>query len=341
MMKLKRAAAGLLAAAMVCSLASCGGDTTWTFRSGSNTVTSGMYVGLSIEALNAASGVEGYDSTKSPFDQSLEGSDGEKWIQATANQYAREYLAVEDQFAQRGLSLSEEDQAAVSSQVTLYWTTLGMGTIYEEEGCNETSYTNLVTNQYKRNLLFESIYGEGGEKEVPQSDLESAFQEDYAKGVYFSVSLLDDEGEKLTGDELESKQNEAETLAERIRSGEDIEAVKAAYLADPESDGEAEPGDTAVVVRKDSASSTVYQAIAEGEVGEVQVVEDDSNAYVVQTLDVMTGTSFEDYRATVLQGLKGDEFEETVAGWAEELSIEENTAAVNKHNPSHLKDLFN
>ena len=62
---------------------------------------------------------------------------------------------------------------------------------------------------------------------------------------------------------------------------------------------------------------------------------------MVQTLDVMTGTSFEDYRATVLQGLKGDEFEETVAGWAEELSIEENTAAVNKHNPSHLKDLFN
>ena len=65
-----------------------------------------------------------------------------------------------------------------------------------------------------------------------------------------------------------------------------------------------------------------------------------NNAYGVQTLDVMSGTSFEDYRDTVLFDMKSDEFEEKVSAWAEELSIEENTAAVNKHNPSHLKDLF-
>ena len=94
------------------------------------------------------------------------------------------------------------------------------------------------------------------------------------------------------------------------------------------------------MVKKENATSAVYKAIADGEVGEVQVIEDGNNAYVVQTLDVMSGTSFEDYRDTVLFDMKSDEFEEKVSAWAEELSIEENTAAVNKHNPSHLKDLF-
>ena len=340
-MKLKKAAAGLLAAVLVCGLASCGGDTSWTYRNGETTVTSGMYVGLSIDALNAASAVEGYDSSKSPFDQTLEGMDGEDWIQDKANDYAKEYLAVEDQFTQRGMSLTEEDQAAIDSQVELYWTSLGMGALYEEEGCGKTSYTNILTNQYKKNLLFKAVYGEGGEEEVSQEELRSVFQNDYVKGVYFSVSLADDEGNKLTGDELQAKQDEAQTLADRITAGEDFETVKANYTADPEAtEEETEPSDTSVVVKKENATSAVYKAIADGEVGEVQVIEDGNNAYVVQTLDVMSGTSFEDYRDTVLFDMKSNEFEEKVSAWAEELSIEENTAAVNKHNPSHLKDLF-
>ena len=50
--------------------------------------------------------------------------------------------------------------------------------------------------------------------------------------------------------------------------------------------------------------------------------------------------SFEDYRDTILYDMKSDEFEEKLQEWAGELSIEENTAAVNKHDPKHLKDLF-
>ena len=70
------------------------------------------------------------------------------------------------------------------------------------------------------------------------------------------------------------------------------------------------------------------------------MIEDGNNAYIVQTLDVMSGTSFEDYRDTILYDMKSDEFEEKLQEWAGELSIEENTAAVNKHDPKHLKDLF-
>ena len=177
-MKMKKMAAALLAAALSFSLASCGGDTSWTHRSGETTVTSGMYVGLSIDALSAAASTEGYDSTKSPFDQDIEGADNVEWLQATASRFAREYLAIENEFAGRGLTLSEEDQANIDQQVDFYWNSFGMGSVYEEEGCSENSFSKLIAKSFKRSLLFVDIYGEGGEKEVPESELTAAFQED-------------------------------------------------------------------------------------------------------------------------------------------------------------------
>lgn len=342
-MKFKTLTAAVLAAATAFSLTACGGDTSWTFRSGDYTVTSGMYVGLSIDAVNAAMPTEGYDTSKNPFSQDIEGSDAEKWIQSKANNLSKEYLAVETQFAERGLSLTEEDQTNIDYQVSMYWDTFGMGTAYEEEGCGKTSFTNLITNSYKKNLLFEAIYGEGGEKEVSEAELEAAYQEDYAKGVYISLSLLDSEGTKLTGDELEAVKNDAQKLADRINDGEDFETVKAEYLADPdaeEEDASEEPADTSVVFRKEDASAQPYTAILEGEIGKAQVVEDEETIYVVQALDVMSGDSFESYRSSILQEMKGEEFNEMVSEWANALTIEENSSAVSKHNPKHLKDLY-
>ena len=47
----KKVTAGLLAAATLVSFAGCSGsDTTWTYKLGDYTVTSGMYVGLSLTA---------------------------------------------------------------------------------------------------------------------------------------------------------------------------------------------------------------------------------------------------------------------------------------------------
>lgn len=339
-MKMKKLAAAVLAVLTACSLSACGGDTSWTFRSGDYTVTSGMYVGLSIDALSAASSTEGYDSTKSPFDQDIESTDSVKWLQAKANQLSKEYLAIETQFAERGLTLSEQDQSEIDSQVEMYWTQFGMGSVYEEEGCGKTSYATLVANNYKKNLLFQNVYGEGGEKEVPESELEATFQNDYVKGVYISLSILDDEGEKLTGDELQAVKDDAQKLADRIEAGEDFEEVKAQYLADPDAEEESEPTDTSIVTLKESATTAPYNAIASGEVGEVQVVEGTNAMFVVQTLDVMSGTSFDDYRDTVLQNMKADEFEDLITEWVSALEITENESAVSKHSPKHLKDLY-
>lgn len=331
---MKKIASGALALLMAASLTACGGDTSWAYRSENATVTSGMYVGLSIQALNSAFAVDGYDSSKSPFKQDLEGKDGTQWIQDKAAELSREYLAVEEKFQEMGLSFTDEEESSFNNNVELYWTTLRMSSTYENEGCGKESFTKILRNSAKKNKIFEAVYGEGGEKEVPVDELKTIFTTDYAKGTYITVSLTDSDGNALTGADLIAKKDEAQKLLDRINGGEDIEKVKAEY-----NDADVSEDSSVVVSRSNENLSTVGSAIVKGKAGDTGMVTDDKYAYVYLVQDPLSGETFEKYRSTVLQNLKSDEYDELVAQWASGLSVETNSAAVKKHNPKHLRDL--
>lgn len=331
---MKKIASGALALLMAASLTACGGDTSWAYRSENATVTSGMYVGLSIQALNSAFAVDGYDSSKSPFKQDLEGKDGTQWIQDKAAELSREYLAVEEKFQEMGLSFTDEEESSFNNNVELYWTTLRMSSTYEGEGCSKESFTKILRNSAKKNKIFEAVYGEGGEKEVPVDELKTIFTTDYAKGTYITVSLTDSDGNALTGADLIAKKDEAQKLLDRINGGEDIEKVKAEY-----NDTDVSEDSSVVMSRSNENLSTVGSAIVKGKAGDAGMVTDDKYAYVYLVQDPLSGETFEKYRSTVLQNLKSDEYDELVAQWASGLSVETNSAAVKKHNPKHLQDL--
>lgn len=331
---MKKIASGALALLMAASLTACGGDTSWAYRSENATVTSGMYVGLSIQALNSAFAVDGYDSSKSPFKQDLEGKDGTQWIQDKAAELSREYLAVEEKFQEMGLSFTDEEESSFNNNVELYWTTLRMSSTYEGEGCSKESFTKILRNSAKKNKIFEAVYGEGGEKEVPVDELKTIFTTDYAKGTYITVSLTDSDGNALTGADLIAKKDEAQKLLDRINGGEDIEKVKAEY-----NDTDVSEDSSVVMSRSNENLSTVGSAIVKGKAGDTGMVTDDKYAYVYLVQDPLSGETFEKYRSTVLQNLKSDEYDELVAQWASGLSVETNSAAVKKHNPKHLRDL--
>ena len=126
MMQMKKIAAGAVALLLAGTMTACGEDTSWAYRSGDDVVTSGMYVGLSIDALNAAYSLEGYDASKSPFDQDLENMDSVQWLKQKAGALSREYLAVEAKFDEMGLSFTDEEQESLDTKVDFYWTTRGM-----------------------------------------------------------------------------------------------------------------------------------------------------------------------------------------------------------------------
>ena len=233
-----------------------------------------------------------------------------------------------------GLSFTDEEESSFNNNVELYWTTLGMSSTYEGEGCGKESFAKILRNSAKKNKIFEAVYGEGGEKEVPVDELKTIFATDYAKGTYITVSLTDSDGNALTGADLIAKKDEAQKLLDQINGGEDIEKVKAEY-----NDTDVSEDSSVVVSRSNENLSTVGSAIVKGKAGDTGMVTDDKYAYVYLVQDPLSGETFEKYRSTVLQNLKSDEYDELVAQWASGLSVETNSAAVKKHNPKHLRDL--
>ena len=252
--------AGLLTLSLTASLAGCSADTSWAYRSANAEITSGMYIGLSIAAVQSASMVEGVDTSLSLFDQEIEGYDGLTWVTNETEKLARQYLATEEKFLEMGLSFTEEEQAAIDNYAENYWAYVS--SYYEDEGCGQTSFTKLVTNTEKQNKIFDAIYGEGGEQEVSEEELRKAYEENYVKASYFVVPLTDDEGEKLEDSKLDARKKQAELLLERIQNGENFETVKADYEASEEETEEETSSETAESSEATESSETTESSEA-------------------------------------------------------------------------------
>ena len=335
MNRFMKCTAGLLTAALVAGLTGCGGDTSWTHRSATAEITSGMYVGLSIDAMQSAYSVEGVDTSTSVFDQQLEGYDGLTWITNKTDELARQYLAVEEKFAELGLSFTAEEEAANQSYVSAYWNYVS--SLYEDQGCGEASFGNLVRNTEKQQKIFNFIYGEGGEREVPESELRSQYESDYVKATYFAVPLIDDDRNALEDKALEVRKQEAEDLLKKIQDGADFEQVKAEYQAGDAEGAKPEGSDTAEYILKDSGyPEKLTDALFDARNGDVGLVEDTSYIYIWQK-QALDDEGFDNVRSSILSRLKGEEFSDLLAQWTEEVDVTRNDAAIKKHSPKNLE----
>ena len=322
---------GVLCAAMVAGLAGCG-DTTWTHRSANAEVTSGMYIGLSIDAMQRVASAEGYDSSLEVKDMTLDGVNGITWVQNTTDDLARRYLAIEEKFIEMGLSFTDEEQADLDAYTEAYWNYTS--SIYEDEGCGQTSFAKIVANTEKQMKLFNAIYGEGGEQEVPVDDLKASYEENYVKTSYIVVPLIDSTYAALEGDELEAAKEEADVMLKALQNGADFEKTKAEYES---GDTDAEAEDTAEYIKKNAGYSTkLTDALFAAADGDIGMVEDTSYIYIWQK-QALDDEGFDELRETILSSLKSEEFIALQDSWAAELEVTVNDSAVKKYNPKNLK----
>jgi hypothetical protein len=335
------------------ALTSCGSDTSWAYRTddGAYEVTSGMYIGLSISAYNEAYSSDGVDTSSSIFDQEIDSKSGLVWVQNRTERLAREYLAVEQKFDEYGLSFSDEEQAYIDSYISYYWSYVSSS--YADQGCGETSYTNIVTNSFKQSLLFDTVYGEGGEREVSADELRALFDEQYARVNIYQIDASDEDGEALTGKALELKQNEAAALVEQMEAGESFESVTAAYDASQSDEEEEADDETADETADDSdaltdtsfyilSDNTTYPtdlvtALFAADAGSFGQYDDGEGTLYVWARYENTDDGFETYRTTILQNDKWDDFETLMQDWGNGISLVSNDASLKKHSPKNLE----
>ena len=177
----------LLAVAMCFSLAGCyDEDLNWSAKYDDTELPAGAYIYyLSIAYNEAASKVSTEDEV---LKCEIDGTPAETWIKNRADEYVNQYFYIQNEMKRLGLEMTDEDYSTCLQTTESYWNYFG--TSFEKFGIAKTSF-DIAYSQYNRMYLkvFNALYGEGGENEVPESELRQHIEDDYYDYEYFSAPL--------------------------------------------------------------------------------------------------------------------------------------------------------
>ncbi|MGN1081895.1 MAG: peptidylprolyl isomerase [Acutalibacteraceae bacterium] len=346
----KKIIAGMLSVLMLISLVSCS-NTDWVIEEGDITISSGVYLGYLINATLEALSSNSAESVKDLMKLTIENKSADEYIKENALNYCKTHIAIEKKFKELGLTLSEETENSIDSDLARYLAYYSA--YYEENGCGEKSLRAIIESNYMLDELFMYYYGEGGEKEVSKDELTKYLVENYARVQYISVPLTDTSTyEALEGEELDNAKDKAHSYLDRANDGEDFEALVKEYAAsvsgeeeDEETDEDEDTVQENGLGKNDSfisKNNSQYEeefinGVFEMSVGDYKLITTDNYCYVVKKLDVNESEkTLEYYKETLLSGLKGDEFTETYTSWKDTGTYSVNNAAVSKYKPKKL-----
>lgn len=358
----KKAVCAALAATLTVLVGCSGNNKSWVYQYGDQQPSAGLYLIYLISAAsaadskNAAANADNSEYEAPSYKQLLKGTvedqPAEQWIEADALRQMKEYFAVEEQFAARGLTLTPEEITSAKNAAAKSWETYG--TFYESNGVALSSMELQMQNSLKRNKLFMAIYGEGGEKAVSTDALKAAFEADYGKTDLMVFSKAHAESENQSGEKVSIEAQNAEIKARaegylaRLAAGEELaDLVFEQETEDAKDSGQTptkpEPGERSVIVSKEDTGNGYYSAkLVEGVMAAPMdtpvIVEDDNYYYVVRRTDILKDPAdLEAYRETLLNSMKAEEFKASVAQWAQAITPEANSAAVSSYKASKLK----
>ena len=342
----KRIIAGTMVA-VIGLLATACSDTTWAYKQGDINVTSGMYLAMVANAYDSArSQLE--DSTANVFTQKIEEKDGSVWINDKIKESVDLYIAIERQFADLKLELTEEENTAINTQVNSSWEQ-GKD-YYTENGIGKDSFTKIVANATKTQKVFEAIYGAKGSSEVKNAELKPFYYENFAAVKFIAIPLANAEtGAPLEEKEVKAADKKAAGYLKRIKNGENIEKlIKENYLESIPKDQRKEaekqiPADNLTIMQKEDANYPVglVEKVFKAKAGAKQTVTADQFIFVFEKLDIkkFDKTQFKNYRATALSQFKGEDFLADMKAFAETLKIESNAASIARYVAKNIKDV--
>ena len=268
MKKISRIAALILATILILSVAvGCHKKDEIAYKIGDHEFTSAMYsCVLSISASDARSAIKEYlsDDGKSTDNIKFEdykfndkgevSKDGtvsyKDYILNKTMETLKQYVAVEELLKEKNITVEKDYLEEAKIQASYYWyvgcdystyqyyANYGVdpssyfspyATFFEQNGVGFSTYEKYMINEYKYNFLFEKIYGEKGEKEVPKSELTEFLNKHYAIADSIDLSTTDSEGKALTDAKKKEVKEKADKLAERIKKGEKFDKVYNEY----------------------------------------------------------------------------------------------------------------
>ena len=369
---IKKLSAVAVTSAMALSLASCGQDTTWGAKIDETELRAGIFIYYQSDAFSRA-----YDyMTETDTDVmaiTIDGKSTTDWVNDEAVKGMQEYVAVENKFNELGLTFENKEEELAKANVEQWWEYVS--DYFEGIGVSQESYLDIVINGEKKAAIFDYYYGEGGEKEVAEADIRAHLNENFARIKYIDMPLKDGEGNLLKSEDKAEIKAMAEEYIERMKNGEAFEDISDEYdeyynglieaataettddttAADDntielnldETTAETEEDDELVLLGSVTSADYPVPSASVNEkvvgdamaVGEYQLIEEDEIYYIVYKMDLFADEEYYDYKKTdVLNELKGEEFDATIASWTEGQNVIVNDAAVKRYKVEKLNE---
>ncbi len=163
---------------------------------------------------------------------------GTKFYEALNQSIQEQYIAyiiVSEKFDQLGLTLSEEEIAAVEeSYQTGYVESYGSEWPAKLQAMQLTAeeFKDLLAVNYKNEAIVDYYFGEGGEKEIFDTDMKLTFNSNYARFKYVVLYKVDGDGNTYTTDMLLEQYDKAKAALATLDEGKDITEAIMLYSDD-------------------------------------------------------------------------------------------------------------
>lgn len=392
---LKKVAAAVLAVVLAASL--CGCDRGYIMSVDGMDIRNGVYISFlemayslaqqELEEQNAEIGTPA-DDDDTPADdeteedsvpitkETIRGKTGSQWIKDETMKAVRRFVATQRKCEELGLTLTDEELGEINSDLTSTWEDENayvqylygyatMGEYYESRGIGQESMREILKVNALQDKLFLYFYGEGGEFEVTDSEINDYLKETYATVKLMNFTYTDASGKALESDaDKKAVKDRAQEYADRINNGEkfadvyyDYEIKKAEDAAAAKYDADSADGvskdewikqqveaagiekaktedelDRYVKKETSSLGEKVTNYIFSAPIdGKAVVVEGENGVYLIVKDDVTKKTAFkEENHDGLLNAIKGDEFQSMVDLFGQNYEVVADENLVNK-----------
>ena len=266
---IKKIAASTICGALLLSMAGCA-DTSWSVkRNDDEKLSVGTYIYYMNQAYSEAKEKTG-KSGNDVLSETIDKKTGDEWIRDRAKELCAEQMTLDKLCQDNKITITDDEiDATYKSQSVFYgygycsyydmWVMSKQS--YEAMGISENSYKNaIIKTALEKDKLFNKLYGEGGSKEVKDSELEKYFKENYVSYKYLTTSLnkTDSNGKSttMTDEEKEVVKAQYERYVKIINEqGKTIDDVAAQYDKDYPSESSTKSSSESSQETTSSASS--------------------------------------------------------------------------------------
>ena len=266
---IKKIAASTICGALLLSMAGCA-DTSWSVKKNDDeTLSVGTYIYYMTQAYSEAKEKTG-KSGNVVLSETIDKKTGDQWIRDRAKELCVEQMTLDKLCKDNKINITDDEiDATYKSQSVFYgygycsyydmWVMSKQS--YEAMGISENSYKNaIIKTALEKDKFFNKLYGEGGSKEVKDSELEKYFKENYVSYKYLTTSLnkTDSNGKSttMTDEEKEVVKAQYERYAKIINEqGKTIDDVAAQYDKDYPSESSTKSSSESSQETTSSASS--------------------------------------------------------------------------------------